>query len=101
MSPARFDEVIHAPNRLRICALLAEMASTEFAVVRDRLGLSDSALSKHLATLESHGYLTVTKIGRNGRTYTTASLTPRGRSAYRDHVAALQAIVAASEDPTG
>lgn len=96
MTTAQFDEVIHAPHRLRICALLAELASAEFAMIRAHVALSDSALSKHLATLESHGYVTVTKFGRDGRTYTTASLTTRGRSAYRGHVAALEEIVAAS-----
>ena len=94
MTEPRFDEVIHAPSRLRICALLAELASADFAMVRDAVGLSDSALSKHVGTLEDHGYVTVHKIGRQGRTYTTLSLTPHGRSAYRAHVAALQAIVA-------
>lgn len=99
MTTPRFDETIHAPNRLRICALLAELVTAEFATIRDHVGLSDSALSKHLATLESGGYVTVTKLGRDGRTYTTASLTPRGRTAYREHVLALQEIVAAADVP--
>ncbi len=94
MTHPRFDEVIHAPSRLRICALLAELTSADFAMVRDAVGLSDSALSKHVSTLEDHGYVTVHKIGRQGRTYTTLALTSPGRTAYRAHVAALEEIVA-------
>ena len=100
MTAARFDEVVHAPHRLRICALLADLTSADFAKVRDAIGLSDSALSKHLSTLEDHGYISVHKSGRNGRTYTSVSLTALGRGAYRGHVAALEEIVAAGRGAT-
>ena len=56
-----FDAVIHEPNRLRICALLVPHRAVEFAVLRDETGLSDSALSKHLKTLESVGHITLLK----------------------------------------
>lgn len=100
MKAARFDDVIHAPNRLRICALLAELTSADFAMIRDAVGLSDSALSKHVSTLEDHGYVVVRKLGRDGRTFTSVSLTAHGRSAYRAHVAALEEIVAAGRGTT-
>ena len=31
----RFDEIIHARNRLQICGLLAEVDSVDFATVQD------------------------------------------------------------------
>ena len=46
-----FDDVIHEPHRLRICAMLVPSSGTDFATVRDEMGLSDSALSKHLKAL--------------------------------------------------
>ena len=49
---ARFDELIHASTRLSSVALLAAADWAEFTFVRDRLGMSDSALSKQLSTLE-------------------------------------------------
>jgi len=52
MAEARFDELIHPSTRLSIVALLASADWIDFAFVRDRLGLSDSALSKQFATLE-------------------------------------------------
>jgi DNA-binding MarR family transcriptional regulator len=85
-----FDEVIHEPHRLRICALLVPSAATEFATVRDAVGLSDSALSKHLKTLSAKGYTRLDRALRDGRPVTTVVLTPAGREALCGHVAELQ-----------
>ena len=71
MTTPRFDELIHAPTRLSLVAFLAATAWADFSVLRDSLGLSDSALSKQLATLEDAGYI-----------------------AFDRHVLALQEIVA-------
>jgi hypothetical protein len=35
MNKAKFDSVIHAPNRLQICAFLAPLQEAEFQVLRD------------------------------------------------------------------
>ncbi|MFF3994626.1 transcriptional regulator [Streptomyces cyaneofuscatus] len=55
MTEPRYDAVIHAPNRLQICAMLAAVDSMEFSRVRESLGVSDSVLSKHLKVLEGAG----------------------------------------------
>jgi DNA-binding transcriptional ArsR family regulator len=94
MSAPRFDEVIHAPQRLRIVAMLASVAGLDFGTVRDALEVSDSVLSKHLKVLEDAGYVKIQKSKMAGRTWTSASLTRAGRSAYEGHLAALRAIVA-------
>lgn len=52
---AHFDETIHAPHRLRICALLAPVESMEFGTVRDELGVADSVLSKQFKVLADAG----------------------------------------------
>ncbi|MEO5748162.1 MAG: transcriptional regulator [Ornithinibacter sp.] len=85
-----FDEVIHEPHRLRICALLVPSAGTDFGDVRDELGLSDSALSKHLKTLSAQGYTHLERSVRDGRQVTTVVLTAVGREALCGHVAELQ-----------
>ena len=56
-----FDEIIHSPNRLRICVLLSTVETMEFAALRADLGVADSVLSKHLATLADAGYVTLTR----------------------------------------
>jgi len=97
MSTARFDELIHAPTRLAIVSLLAAAQWADFKYIRDELGLSDSVLSKQLSTLESAGYVQIRKgfVGKYPRT--SASLSPAGRQAFEQHVAALQQIVARSQ----
>jgi DNA-binding MarR family transcriptional regulator len=85
-----FDDVIHEPHRLQICALLVPSAGTEFATVRDEVGLSDSALSKHLKALTTRGYTRLERAVRDGRQVTTVVLTPAGREALCGHVAELQ-----------
>lgn len=87
------NEVIHAPNRLRICAFLSGIKSAEFSVLRDMLGVADSVTSKQLKVLEGAGYVTLTKVYSQGRIKTWAALTKNGRSAYTNHVKALKALV--------
>ena len=97
MSTAGFDEVIHAPTRLEIVSLLAAAQWAEFKYIRDQLGLSDSALSKQLSTLESAGYVDIRKSFVGKRPRTSASLSRAGRRAFEQHVAALQQIIARSQ----
>ena len=80
MTEPRFDEVIHPSTRLSIVALLAAADWVDFAFVRDRLGLSDSALSKQFATLESAGYLTQERQTSERRRRVRVRLTDEGRT---------------------
>ena len=93
---ARFDELIHPATRLSIVALLAAADWAEFAFVRDQLGLSDSALSKQLATLEEAGYVAIERPLSERRRRVRAHLTPVGRERFAGHVAALRGIIANS-----
>jgi DNA-binding transcriptional ArsR family regulator len=90
----KFDELIHAPTRLSIVALLAASDWAEFKFIRDSVELSDSALSKQLTTLDEAGYVEIRKSFVGKRPRTSARLTLVGRAAFEQHVAALQEIVA-------
>ena len=94
MIKPKFDELIHAPTRLSLVSLLAATEWADFKFLRDSAGLSDSALSKQLTTLEDAGYIEIRKgfVGKWPRT--SARLTSVGRAAFDQHVAALQEIVA-------
>lgn len=92
-----FNEVIHAPQRLRICAMLNGAQKVEFGVLQDHLGLSKSALSKHLALLVDAGYVQQERALRNSRNRLWLSLTAQGARAYSAHVKALQQIVGADD----
>jgi DNA-binding HxlR family transcriptional regulator len=91
---SRFDELIHAPTRLSLVAFLAATGWADFKVLRDSIGLSDSALSKQLTTLEDAGYIEIRKAFVGKRPRTSARLTSAGRTAFDRHVLALQEIVA-------
>ncbi|HEV2778140.1 MAG TPA: transcriptional regulator [Actinophytocola sp.] len=88
-----FDQLIHAPVRLRICAALNPVREIEFGALLTMLGISKSALSKHIALLTDAGYVTSRRAVRDTRQRLWLSLTRAGRSAYRTHVAALHRIV--------
>ena len=60
------DPILNAPKRLAIMAVLAGSTSSDFAFLREHLGVSDSDLSKQTAALESAGYVTITVHGWNG-----------------------------------
>lgn len=93
MGKAAFDELIHAPNRLKICALLAPVSSLEFSTLREQLDVADSVLSKHIKSLEEADYVVITKSTSEGRQRTWLSLSAAGRKAFAGHVAALKEIV--------
>lgn len=95
----QLDDVIHAPVRLSVVAALAAVDRADFREVRDAVEVSDSVLSKAVATLEAAGYVDVTKgrVGRRPRTW--LALTVAGRTALTDHLAALTAIAAGEALP--
>ena len=89
---AELDAHIVAPARLKLLTMLTAVSEAEFWTVRDTLEVSDSVLSKHTAALEKVDYVKRRKGVHRGRRTTWLSLTPRGRAALREHVAALRAL---------
>ncbi|MGB3187025.1 MAG: transcriptional regulator [Ornithinimicrobium sp.] len=94
----RFDPLIHAPHRLRICAMLSRADGIEFAEIQSRTGLSKSALSKHLSQLTDVGHLADEQFLRAGSSRLMLSLTDQGRRAYAAHRKALEDILMSEDD---
>lgn len=90
----RFDELIHPSTRLSLVATLAAADWVEFGFLREKLALSDSALSKQLTILEDAGYVTTERQASGSRRKVTARLTQTGREAFAAHVAALRTLLA-------
>jgi DNA-binding MarR family transcriptional regulator len=88
------DEILQSPARLRLATLLTAVSEAEFSTLRDSLGVSDSVLSKHVSALAKAGYVRSRKGVHAGRRTTWISLTPPGRTALTDHVAALRELIA-------
>ena len=93
MNNSNFNTLIHAPNRLQICALLAPFKEVEFRILAEELGLSDSVLSKHIKKLENVGYVKQTKSKVNGRERRWFHLTGKGRMAFDLHAKELKRII--------
>jgi DNA-binding MarR family transcriptional regulator len=94
--PTGFDATLHPPARLQIAAVLAQAQQAEFALLKDITGASDSVMSKHLAAMAEAGYVALKKAASGGRQRTWASLTSSGRTAFRRHVKALEALAASA-----
>ena len=90
---AELDPLIHAPARLQLVTSLSAVSEAEFSALREALDVSDSVMSKHVSALAEAGYLQVRKGTRAGRRTTWIGLTPAGRKALRDHVAALRRLI--------
>ena len=94
---AGLDPLIHAPTRLQLVAMLSGVSEAEFATLRAELDVSDSVLSKHVSALVAAGYLHSRKGVHAGRRTTWVGLTPVGRQALREHVAAVRQLIDAVE----
>lgn len=102
-SEGAFNEMIHAPLRLRICGLLRPVDRLDFAVLRDTLDVSDPTLSKHLRVLSDAGFVLMKKsaspMRTDSRRITWLSLTAAGKRAFDGHVRALRSIAAGLAPP--
>jgi DNA-binding MarR family transcriptional regulator len=90
------NEIIHQPVRLRIMATLVTLKEgdeVDFTYLRDLLDVTDGNLGAHLRKLEEANYILINKVfvERKPRTYVSA--TTEGRKVFREHVAALEAIL--------
>lgn len=91
-----FDPVIHQPVRLRIMALLCGLGradAIDFSTLKDSLELTEGNLGAHLTTLENTGYVSIEKIFVARRPKTFVRPTASGRTAFEQHVAALEAML--------
>jgi len=93
MTKVTFDTVIHAPNRLQICALLDTTKELEFQFIKQQLEVSDSVLSKHLKVLEEASYIRLIKKTEFTRQRTWVSLTPKGRRSFKLYLTELKRII--------
>ncbi|PPF79558.1 ArsR family transcriptional regulator [Pseudoclavibacter sp. RFBJ3] len=95
------DDVFSSLPRLKVAAFLAGCDEAEFKVISDSTDTAMSALSKAATHLEGIGYAHVRKghVGRRSRTW--LALTPTGRTAFSQHLAALQALTNRARTTTG
>ncbi len=89
------DELLLSKIRLGIIAELLTAQWIAFSELQRELGVSQGNLGAHLAKLVAGGYVDEEKSFVNRRPQTRYRLTPRGRTAFSDHVTQLQSLLKA------
>ncbi len=89
-----FNEVAHQRHRLSILAALAESDRADFPFLKRTLGLTDGNLGRHLEILNDADMITLVKGYEGRRPRTWAKITPTGRQALRDELAAMRRLIA-------
>jgi len=96
-APVTHEEV-HAPDQLRILAMLAAAQSLDETTLRDHLGIPEWVLSGHLTSLQGRGYISILAVGSGRGVRTTVSITKAGRKAYAAYIPVLKRIASAQVD---
>ncbi|WP_054705683.1 transcriptional regulator [Bacillus sp. JCM 19041] len=93
------DDVIHAKARLGIMSLVMSHSYCDFAMLKQKLDLTDGNLGSHILKLEQAGYILVEKTFVNRKPKTIISVTKVGALAYEDYIEALEALIHARISP--
>jgi len=89
----QLDKVLEHRVRLQIMSVLVANDSYEFSALKDVLGVTDGSLASHIKALEKEKYVSVTKSFIDRKPNTKYKVTERGRTAFRKHVDALEAVI--------
>jgi hypothetical protein len=88
-----FDQVIHTPMRLRICAALDPVRDIEFGTMVSLLGISKPHSASTSRCSWTRARVEQRRTVRDTRQRVRLHLTETERGAYRGYVAALHRIV--------
>lgn len=89
----QLNKVFDSRIRLGVMSVLLMNAEVNFNDLKQLLDLTDGNLASHLSNLEENGYIKVYKgfIGR--KTNTTYAITKAGEKSFKEHLAALEAMI--------
>jgi DNA-binding HxlR family transcriptional regulator len=100
MTPINFnglDTNVHGPIRLGILTALQMDGALDFTTLKKRLEVADGSLNLHLRKLEEGGYVVSKKAFVGLRPKTTYRMTPNGKKALLDYLAAMRKLLEAVE----
>ena len=88
------ERVFHEPSRMAILSVLcASREGMPFTELRDRCGLTDGNLNRHLKTLEEAGIVRSKKAFVNDKPRTTVILTSSGAKRFQAYLDALAVVL--------
>ena len=89
----QIDDVIHGRLRLGVMAYLASAETADFNELKNLLQATQGNLSVHLRKLEEAGYVEIEKGFRARKPLTRIRITPKGRAAFGDYLAAIGKLI--------
>ena len=89
----QLDKVLEHRVRLQIMSVLVANDGYEFSALKDLLGVTDGSLASHIKALEREKYVSVSKSFVDRKPNTKYKVSERGRTAFRKHVDALEAVI--------
>jgi DNA-binding transcriptional ArsR family regulator len=88
------DRIIHERARLSVLtSLISARRGVLFVDLRQRCGLTDGNLNRHLHVLEQAGLVTSSKELQHGRAQTICRITAAGRRRYLDYLQVLERVL--------
>jgi len=79
--------------RLGMMSILMVNESADFNTLKELLGATDGNLASHIKALEKEEYITVEKQFIAKKPNTKYRITPTGRTAFQDHIGALEKLI--------
>jgi len=79
--------------RLQIMSVLITNTMYDFNSLKEMLGITDGNLASHIKALEKEKYITIMKSFIDRKPNTKYKVTERGRTAFKKHLDALEAVV--------
>lgn len=90
---AQLNKSFESRIRLGIMSALMVNDSVDFLTLKEMLDASDGNIASHIAALEKAEYLTIEKRFIGKKTNTMYSITELGRSAFNQHLDALEKLL--------
>ncbi len=87
------NPLLHSQLRLAIVSILMNVEEADFVYLKEKTESTAGNLSVQLDKLSSAGYIAVEKGMSGRRPRTTCTLTPAGRAAFEEYVAALRTFL--------
>jgi DNA-binding MarR family transcriptional regulator len=88
------NKVFDSRIRLGIMSVLSVNESVDFNTLKEDLGLTDGNLASHIRILEDNSYIITNKQFVGRKPNTRYSLTDSGRAAFKEHINALEKLLA-------
>ena len=87
------DPLLHSELRLAIVSLLISAEGAEFPYIKEQTGATAGNLSVQIDKLSAAGYIEVEKTFKGKKPCTVCRITPTGRKAFVEYVAALRSYL--------